>query len=289
MRRVAATTLGETGAGFRPDDRIGLRLAGRSLELTVGSEVKAGRGADCDLLIDDRLCSRQHAAFSRAPDGGVLVRDLGSTNGTYVNGVRVYGSHRLARGDWTTIGNETLELCVLPATAQAVSPTIPAGPGRDAPGRAAARSGSKTDPGSPLLSLASLAATAAGRTAAAVRADAARKPLDALLRRLRRGETIAEPDAQMAGMVALSLCKSTSEPVWLDYLFGLYTALRLPLPAPLLERLSDTLSRVGLADPTSLRVLLEVLERSPRGVWSEPQQQLIARLAELLQQHGCQR
>lgn len=287
MRRVAAATLDDAATGFRPDDRIGLRLSGRSLELTSERELLAGRGAGCDLLIDDRLCSRQHAVFSRAPDGAVLVRDLGSTNGTYVNGVRVYASHRLARGDWTTIGNETLELCVLPAAAQGVSsPTIPVGPSRTAP--AVARASSKTDPGSPLLTAASLAANAASRTAAAVRADAARGPLDALLRRIRRGESIAAPDAQMAGMVALNLCNATSDAAWLDYLFRLYAALHLPLPAALLDRLSDVLARVGLSDATSLRTYLEALQRPPRGSWSDTDQQLITRLTELLLQHEGQ-
>lgn len=289
MRRVAAATPGDAVAALRPDDRIGLRFAGRSLELTLERELTAGRAAECDLLIDDRLCSRQHAVFSRAPDGGALVRDLGSTNGTYVNGVRISASHRLVRGDWTTIGNETLELCILPAAPPGASPTIPAGPSRQARSPATARSSSKTDPGSPLLSLASLAATAVGHTAASVRIEAARKPLDALLCRIQRGESIAEPDAQMAGMVALNLGKSSSDPSWLDYLFRLYTALRLPLPAPLLERLGETLPRVRLAESTALQTYIEVLQRLPRAAWNETQRQLIAQLVELHRRHGDQR
>lgn len=255
----------------------------------MGREVTAGRAAECDLLIDDRLCSRQHAVFSRALDGAALVRDLGSTNGTYVNGVRIYGSHRLARGDWTTIGNETLELCVLPATARAASPTIPVGPGRAGRRPAAARATGKTDPGSPQLSLASRAASAAGRTAAAVRADAARRPLEALLHRLERGQAISESDAQMAGMVALNLGRATSDPAWLEYLFRLYSALRSPLPAPLLERLSDALAAVQLVPTGALEAYLEVLHRSPEGTWNETQQQLIAQLADLQLRYGRER
>ncbi len=285
MRRVAAASVESGAAAFRAEDRVGLRLAGRSFELPIGCEVLAGRAAQCDLRIDDRLCSRQHAVFSRAPDGGALVRDLGSTNGTYVNGVRIYTDHRLARGDWTTIGNETLELCLLPAAAREVSPTIPVGPSRRATPASSARSTSKTDPGSPLLSLAGLATAAAHRTAAAARAGAARKPLDVLLRRSERGERIAAGDAEMAGMVALNLCKSSSDPAWLDYVFRLYTALSLPLPASLIERLQETLTSVHLVETTALSTYIETLQRAPGEAPSETRQQLIASLTELQHAH----
>lgn len=47
----------------------------------------AGRQSSCDIVLEDRSISRRHAEFFEQA-GRVLVRDLGSLNGTYVNGVR---------------------------------------------------------------------------------------------------------------------------------------------------------------------------------------------------------
>src|SRR3954447_6569602 len=58
--------------------------AGQSLEL--GDELVIGR-EDAGLVIDDPETSRRHARICSV-DGGVVVEDLGSTNGTFVNGER---------------------------------------------------------------------------------------------------------------------------------------------------------------------------------------------------------
>lgn len=57
-----------------------------------------GRGPECDIVVPDRQISRQHARISRTPDG-VRVEDLGSKNGTHVNGVRIESSTTLQDGD----------------------------------------------------------------------------------------------------------------------------------------------------------------------------------------------
>ena len=46
--------------------------------------VTAGRHQSADIFLDDISVSRKHATFTRQPDG-ILLRDLGSLNGTYVN------------------------------------------------------------------------------------------------------------------------------------------------------------------------------------------------------------
>lgn len=58
-----------------------------------------GRGADCDIVIPDRQVSRYHARIQRDAEG-YLLYDLGSKNGTFVNGVEVRDRpHRLVDGD----------------------------------------------------------------------------------------------------------------------------------------------------------------------------------------------
>ena len=75
---------------------IGSRFA---LEKDV---VLAGRHPDSDIFLDDVTVSRRHAEIARA-EGGYVVRDAGSLNGTYLNRQRVESSP-LANGDELQIG-----------------------------------------------------------------------------------------------------------------------------------------------------------------------------------------
>jgi hypothetical protein len=78
---------------------------GRHFPLGDGP-VTLGRLPDCDVVLNDPNVSRRHAEFRRTTDG-VVVTDLGSTNGTRVNGVPVR-EQQLASGDEVTVGSTTL-------------------------------------------------------------------------------------------------------------------------------------------------------------------------------------
>jgi DNA-binding winged helix-turn-helix (wHTH) protein len=62
------------------------------------NELIIGRGADCDIVVPDRQVSRHHTRIRRNPDGYV-VEDLGSKNGTHLNGERLKESVLLQDGD----------------------------------------------------------------------------------------------------------------------------------------------------------------------------------------------
>jgi pSer/pThr/pTyr-binding forkhead associated (FHA) protein len=67
-----------------------------------------GRGDDNDLPLDgDEYASSRHARFEPRRDG-VYVEDVGSTNGTFVNGIRLTGDRRLVAGDVIRIGETDL-------------------------------------------------------------------------------------------------------------------------------------------------------------------------------------
>jgi hypothetical protein len=55
----------------------------------AGSECRVGRGLDCDIVVDDEHAAPQHALLALLEDGRVRVRDLGSRNGTRVDGNRI--------------------------------------------------------------------------------------------------------------------------------------------------------------------------------------------------------
>ena len=63
----------------------------------------AGRHPESDIFLDDVTVSRRHAEFRRAADGGFLVHDSGSLNGTYLNRERIEET-TLAGGDEVQIG-----------------------------------------------------------------------------------------------------------------------------------------------------------------------------------------
>ena len=76
--------------------------AGEMIPLSTYTTV--GRGADNALVIDDSFTSSTHAEIVREGDDW-LVRDLGSTNGTFVNGRRVNGQSWIRSGDEIAFGN----------------------------------------------------------------------------------------------------------------------------------------------------------------------------------------
>jgi len=78
------------------------------VELREGS-LLVGRLPECDVMIDDGLVSRMHARIS-VRDDSVVVEDLHSTNGVYVNGARITHSALLREGDRLLIGTTEISL-----------------------------------------------------------------------------------------------------------------------------------------------------------------------------------
>jgi hypothetical protein len=75
--------------------------------VAIGSHVVTlGRLPECAVVLDDPNVSRRHAQVRREGDA-IFVVDLGSTNGTRVNGVQVR-EHRLVGGDVISVGTTTL-------------------------------------------------------------------------------------------------------------------------------------------------------------------------------------
>jgi pSer/pThr/pTyr-binding forkhead associated (FHA) protein len=99
-------------------------LTGQRLE--VEAELVIGREGVA-VTIDDPELSRRHAAV-RPVEGGFEVEDLGSLNGTFVNGRRIEGPTKLSGGDTIKLGQNVLELEAASAPATVVSPAFTPGP-----------------------------------------------------------------------------------------------------------------------------------------------------------------
>jgi FHA domain/Domain of unknown function (DUF1707) len=102
--RLSAFT-GSVGAAWRQPrvPRLELPSRGREAVLVIG------RAPDCDWVIADHSVSRRHAELRRGP-GGWLLRDLGSTNGTRLNGWRVTGPVEVRAGDQLGLGQRSVRI-----------------------------------------------------------------------------------------------------------------------------------------------------------------------------------
>lgn len=100
-----------TPRGKGPSELVVLRG-----DVSRGSRVKlrgsghtVGRSQEADLIIDDPYASDFHARVT-SQNGQTRVEDLGSTNGTYVNGRRITAPTSLSKGDTVQIGKTLLEV-----------------------------------------------------------------------------------------------------------------------------------------------------------------------------------
>jgi pSer/pThr/pTyr-binding forkhead associated (FHA) protein len=107
-------------AGGPPSERRSSAGSARTVHIVVehphalprlvaidSSPILVGRGPDCTIALDDDQVSREHAQFV-VRDDRVLVRDLGSRNGTYVNGAVIVGDVAIGDDDLVTIGRARL-------------------------------------------------------------------------------------------------------------------------------------------------------------------------------------
>jgi len=81
--------------------------AGLSFQVTTATVV--GRSDQSDVILEDPYASEFHFRLV-AQDGTLTVADLGSTNGTYVNGRRITTPTNLRRGDALQVGKTVMEV-----------------------------------------------------------------------------------------------------------------------------------------------------------------------------------
>jgi len=92
------------------------RPLGKELHLSEG-EFLIGRGKDCKLRPNSELVSRHHCCVT-LDERKVFVREMGSTNGTFVNGKRIEDEVEARNGDMVTVGPLTFAVCVTGAVVE---------------------------------------------------------------------------------------------------------------------------------------------------------------------------
>ena len=113
--QVARAIGSHLGISLKRERRQGRRLlmvrseTQQGLEVEVTDATVLGRSAEADVLLDDPYASEFHMRLL-AQENGLVLHDLGSTNGTYVNGRRVTAPTTLRRGDSVQVGKTVMEV-----------------------------------------------------------------------------------------------------------------------------------------------------------------------------------
>jgi pSer/pThr/pTyr-binding forkhead associated (FHA) protein len=220
------------------------------LELGSGS-LLIGRLPECDVLLQDALVSRMHARISVQHDS-VVVEDLHSTNGVYVNGLRVGHSTALREGDRVLIGTTEISMFetrdssstrirqarrassspppvtrIEPAASAATKPNI--APAPSTPQRVATRLDQV--PSTARADALKMIGGLADRLAATGNLEEAAQVLSGHLRRILKGANAGLPVpadvAASASHHALTLARWTRQPLWADYVVELHLSARL--------------------------------------------------------------
>jgi pSer/pThr/pTyr-binding forkhead associated (FHA) protein len=106
--RSDPTEAGSSGDPESPARRYVLRVGPRQVELEAGETV-VGRDEACWIVVAGPLVSRRHARFLLQNDE-LSIEDLGSTNGTFLNDVRIHGRVQVQPGDRILIGSSEVEV-----------------------------------------------------------------------------------------------------------------------------------------------------------------------------------
>jgi hypothetical protein len=109
--QVARAIGSHLGISLKRRRREGTKLVMVKSETQQGIEdvTVLGRSAEADVLLDDPYASEFHMRLV-ANEKGLVLHDLGSTNGTYINGRRVTAPTTLRRGDTIQVGKTVMEV-----------------------------------------------------------------------------------------------------------------------------------------------------------------------------------
>jgi len=246
-----------------------LKIGARTLKLPDEGKLDVGRMADCWLTLDDDLASRYHARFHLTAQG-LDLEDLGSRNGTYVNGEQLEGRTTLHHGDKVRIGSEVIS--VLGGEAEEEDDST------DALRRTIGPAENSQFP--------ALISQLVEKSLSMGKIKEAERYATALVNQIVAAKVgVEHPTAISGARCLLALAEKTSSGVWLDRLFRLHAANRWIMTEDSLSRVRSALDRIprvpgsGLSDyEVTLRSMArEGLEVSPR---------LMATVGELADAYG---
>jgi hypothetical protein len=257
-----------------------------------------GRGPDANMFIDDPLVSRAHARLSVLPDERVIVEDMHSTNGLFINGMRLARpTASLSEGDRLLIGTTEIsvfstrasakmpigkriaEVRLTPKPRPAVSPPVPVL-------REPLQPASKPIPTTERSDAVELVGLLAGRLMASGHPlEATRvlsEHLNSVLLGASAGLSVPYSVLDHATRYALDLYQWTRRPSWIDYPFELHVACQQMPSEGSIDALEAVYATAPGVDRSLVEYLVQTLQSKQGGVRREEQLRL-ARLIRLAQ------
>jgi pSer/pThr/pTyr-binding forkhead associated (FHA) protein len=235
--------------------RLTLVLRGTRIALPRFGTVVLGRGVDCEVLLDGDHVSRRHAQLEL--NGTWCIEDLGSTNGVWVDGIRINDRAILSGGETITIGTHEL---VVTADADAEEdhedrttlvevPSPASGAPKQSDGERATLAPSPTRRTSFLDVFGPVVDKLVAKGAAAE----AEKIVGSHLRSLLAAPERAD-DALLRGAAALAvrLAGATRNSEWLEYTFVLHSAAGLVMRRELVDDIYRVAHLIGGFNPRSI-------------------------------------
>jgi len=116
------------------------KYQGGEFPLPVNREIVVGRSSELDMVLVEDMVSRRHAKIT-VTDDQIFIQDLGSTNGTFVNGEKIKRA-KLNEGDRILIGTSIIQLVTADPSSTAASPQKMEASARARPTQARTMSGS---------------------------------------------------------------------------------------------------------------------------------------------------
>jgi hypothetical protein len=228
-----------------------IRIGGQDVVLRVGRTL-FGRHDSCQVILDDPLASRRHAAIDF--DGqGATAHDLGSVNGVLLNGRRISKPATVTDGDELRLGNQRVEFHL----GVDASPTYERNrwgaetlSARDAGALGAPvpeePTGVRDGEAFETLVVVASKMLALGRAVDAARI--VKGPLEELERRVRAGERLEGETLELAADIAVQLAQGTMSGRWVSYAFSLYSLAGAVLPGSVIDRLYSAVRVVDSVD-----------------------------------------
>jgi hypothetical protein len=244
-----------------------LKIGARTLKLPEGS-VDVGRSSDCWLTLDDDLISRYHARFHVSEDA-VVLEDLKSRNGTFVNGEQLEGKIDLHHADKVRIGRETITFVELEAeedeSADALRRTI--GPGEDS--KFPSLIGALVEKS---LNMGKLKEAERYALALTNQLASAKVPVD-------------HPTAVSAVNCLVALAEKTAAGVWLDRVFKLHAAKGWIMQPSVVKRVRSALDRIPRVPGSGLQDYESALRSMTRDGADVPSR-LMSEISEIYDAYG---
>ncbi len=245
-----------------------LKIGARTLKLPEG-KADVGRMADCWLTLEDDLASRYHARFHVEGDR-IEIEDLGSRNGTFVNGDPLKGRIALQHGDKVRIGSETIT--VLGPEGDDEEDTVDALRRTIGPGEQNQFPALISQLVEKSLSMGKIKEAERYAGALVNQIIAAKAPVD-------------HPGTISAIQSLIALAEKTSSGVWLDRLFKLHAAGRWLITDATLARVRSALDRIPRVPGSGLSDYEAILRAMAREGVDVPAR-LMATIGELRDAYG---